>query len=122
MDRRHFLELVQEVWDGIPEPFASKLENVVLVVEDEPSVELLRSLGLNPSRDTLFGLYQGVPLTQRGATFANHPPDAITIFYRPLVRRYATEQRLRQEIARTIVHEVAHHFGMSETEIRRLGY
>ncbi len=116
------MDLVQEAWDEIPEPFASKLENVVLLVEDEPTPELLRSLGLNPSRDTLFGLYRGVPLAQRGASFGNHPPDTITIFYFPLVRRYRTENKLRQEIARTIVHEIAHHFGMSESEIRRLGY
>ncbi|GIW43319.1 MAG: hypothetical protein KatS3mg077_0601 [Candidatus Binatia bacterium] len=122
MDRERFLALVQEVWDDIPEPFAAKLDNVVLFVEDEPTPELLRSLGMDPRRDTLFGLYQGVPLSQRGATFANQLPDRITIFYRPLVRHYHTESALRREIAKTIVHEVAHHFGMTEAEIRRLGY
>ncbi|MCX8072861.1 MAG: metallopeptidase family protein [Candidatus Binatia bacterium] len=122
MERDRFIDLVQEVWEQFPEPFASKLENVVLIVEDAPSPELLRSMGLNPRRDTLFGLYRGVPLPQRGATFANHPPDTITIFYRPLVQRFHTETQLRREIARTIIHEVAHHFGMSEAEIRKLGY
>jgi predicted Zn-dependent protease with MMP-like domain len=122
VDREQFVALVQEVWDQLPEPFAAKLENVVLLVDDEPSPELLRSLGLNPRRDTLFGLYQGVPLSQRGAAFGNHPPDTITIFYRPLVRRFRTTDRLRREIERTIVHEVAHYFGMSERQIRKLGY
>lgn len=122
MDRQRFVELVQEAWEAIPEPFAAKLDNVVLLVEDEPTSELLRALGLHPHRDTLFGLYQGVPLSQRGAVFGNHPPDTITIFYQPFLRRYRTEEQLRREITRTIVHEVAHHFGMTDAEIRRLGY
>lgn len=120
--RERFESLVREVWDSLPEPFAAKLANVVLLVEDNPSPALLRSLGLDPRRDTLFGLYRGVPLPARGGTFGNSLPDTITIFYRPLVTQFLTEARLRREIERTIVHEVAHHFGMTDAEIRRFGY
>lgn len=120
--REQFAALVREVWEELPEPFARKLANTVLLVEDAPPPSLLRSLGLDPNRHTLFGLYRGVPLPRRGGTFGNCLPHTITVFYVPLVRRFPTKQRLRQEIERTIIHEVAHHFGMTEDEIRRLGY
>ncbi len=122
MTRERFAELVEEAWTRLPPEVLERLDNVVLLIEDEPSAELLRSLGLHPRRDTLFGLFQGVPLNQRGAFFANHPPDSIVIFYRPLVRAFRSEERLRREIRKTLVHEVGHFLGFSEAEIRRLGY
>lgn len=122
MDRARFAELVQEEWDQLPHEILTRLDNVVLVIEDDPSPALLHSLGLNPRRDTLFGLYSGTPLKYRGAFYGNSPPDTIMIFYRPLVRAFPFETGLREQIRRTIVHEVAHFLGMSEGEIRRLGY
>lgn len=122
VDRERFAEIVQEEWDQLPPDILARLENVVLVIEDRPSARLLRSLGLDPHRDTLFGLYSGIPLKHRGAFYGNQPPDTITIYYRPLVRAFPYERRLREQIRRTIVHEVAHFLGMSEGEIRRLGY
>jgi len=122
MDRETFEALVREALDELPEEFARYLENVAVVIEDEPSPELLRSLGLNPRRDTLFGLYQGVPLDLRGDSFGNALPDTISIFYRPLVRAYRSPQRLREQVRATVVHEIAHFFGMDEDDIRKLGY
>jgi predicted Zn-dependent protease with MMP-like domain len=122
VERDTFEALVAEAIDDLPEEFARYLENVQVIVEDEPSPQLLRSLGLSPQRDTLYGLYQGVPLSHRGAWFGNHLPDTITIFYQPLVRRFFTAERIRREIQKTVVHEVAHFFGLDEPEIRRLGY
>lgn len=122
VDRNTFEALVAEAIDELPEEFMRYLENVQVIVEDEPSPELLRSLRMSAHRDTLFGLYQGVPLSRRGAWFGNHLPDRITIFYRPLVRRFFTSERIRHEVQKTVIHEVAHFFGLDEPAIRRLGY
>lgn len=122
MDRTRFDEFVREAWEALPPEVLERLHNVVLLIADEPPPDLLRSLGLDPRRDTLFGLYQGVPLKERGAFYANQLPDSITLFYRPLVSHFPDERRLRREIRKTIVHEVAHFLGMTEKEIRCLGY
>jgi predicted Zn-dependent protease with MMP-like domain len=122
MDRRRFEELVEEAVVEIPEPFRGHLENVEIVIEDSPSQSLLREMGLDPRRDTLFGLYQGVPLTERGANHAMVLPDRITIFYRPLVRSFSAPSALRREVRRTVIHEIGHFFGLDEEQIRRDGF
>ena len=121
MERHAFEQLVAEALDAIPAEFARYLENVAVVVEDEPTAGLLRSLGLDPRRDTLFGLYQGVPLSERPHDFVGLP-DRITIFAGPLLREVPTPAELRRQVQVTIVHEIAHFFGLDEHRIRRLGY
>jgi predicted Zn-dependent protease with MMP-like domain len=121
MDRREFERLVAEAVDGIPAAFRRYLQNVAIVVEDEPSAELLASLGMDPRRETLFGLYRGVPLNGRPHDFTGLP-DHITIFAGPLRRACGTRQALEHEIRKTVVHEIAHYFGLDERRIRRLGY
>jgi predicted Zn-dependent protease with MMP-like domain len=122
MDRRRFEELVGEALDGLPEQFAARLENVEVVVEDEPSAQQLQQLGLDPRRDTLFGLYQGVPLSQRDSSYGMALPDKITIFYRPLVRACRSPDAIRRQVAKTVIHEVGHYFGLDDAEIREAGY
>ncbi|MBI4514627.1 MAG: metallopeptidase family protein [Deltaproteobacteria bacterium] len=122
MDRSRFEQLVEEALDELPEEFAARLENVEVVVEDEPAPDLLREMELDPRRDTLFGLYQGVPLSDRGAGYGMVLPDRITIFYRPLVRTYHTPGAIRRQIKKTVVHEVGHFFGLDDDEIRAAGY
>jgi predicted Zn-dependent protease with MMP-like domain len=121
MTRAEFERLVDQAVAEIPEEFHRYLENVTVIVEDEPSRELLASLGLDPVRDTLFGCYQGLPYSKRPHDYAGMP-DHISIFMGPLVRAYATRARLEQQIRTTVVHEIAHFFGLSEKRIRRLGY
>jgi predicted Zn-dependent protease with MMP-like domain len=121
MERAEFERLVAEALDDIPGEFARRLENVAVVIEDEPSPALLRSLGLDPRRDTLYGLYQGVPLPKRSHDFADLP-DRITIFAGPLVRDHGGGERLKHEVRATVVHEIAHFFGLNDRRIRRLGY
>ena len=121
-DLAEFEQIVAEALDGIPEEFARYLENVAVVVEDEPAPGLLRRMGLEPGRDTLFGLYQGVPLSRRPYDFAGAPPDHITIFRGPLMRQCRTAAELRRQVRRTVVHEIAHFFGFDERRIRGLGY
>lgn len=122
MNRSEFEALVREVLDDLPEEFARHLENVAVVVEDEPEPDLLRSLGMRPRRDTLLGLYQGVPLNQRGGNYGNVLPDKISIYYRPLVHLYPTPDQLRRQVRKTVIHEIGHLFGLDDREIRRLGY
>jgi predicted Zn-dependent protease with MMP-like domain len=122
MDRAEFEDMVRDALDEMPDEFARYLENVQVVIEDEPSPALLRSLGLNPRRDTLFGLYEGVPLHQRGGTFGGALPDRISIFYRPLVRACTSPERIRRQVRNTVIHEIAHFFGLDDAAIRKLGY
>jgi len=121
-DPATFERIVAEALDEIPEEFARHLENVAVVIEDEPSPALLRRMGIDARRATLFGLYEGVPLPRRPHDFAGMPPDRITIFRGPLLRACATADTLRREVARTVVHEIAHFFGFDDRRIRALGY
>jgi predicted Zn-dependent protease with MMP-like domain len=116
-----FRALVSEALDSLPGAILPYLENVAVVVEDEPAHEVLLDLGLDPENDTLFGLYNGVPVGLRGASHSALP-DHIAIYYLPLTDEYADEYHLRREIRRTVVHEIAHHFGFSDKRLREMGY
>jgi predicted Zn-dependent protease with MMP-like domain len=122
MDRDRFHALVAEAIDEIPEPFRSHLANVEVVVEDEPSAELLREMGMDPRHDTLYGLYEGVPVDERHFDEAPLLPDRIAIYFRPLVRDFRTPAAIRREIRTTIIHEVGHVFGLEDDEIEAEGY
>jgi predicted Zn-dependent protease with MMP-like domain len=121
MDRTRFERLVTQVLNDLPEQFASRLTNVEVVVEDEPSRAQLRSVGLDPRGDTLFGLYEGIPLEER-STDSMMLPDKISIFYRPIVEACASEAEMRDEIRTTILHEVAHFFGIDDEDLETWGY
>lgn len=122
LKRREFERLVAKALDDIPEEIHAHLSNVEVVVEDEPSDELLDELGLDPAHDTLFGLYQGVPLTQRDSRYGLVLPDKISIYQWPIEDECETEVEMIEEIRRTVVHEVAHHFGISDERLDELGY
>jgi predicted Zn-dependent protease with MMP-like domain len=122
MDRERFRLLVIEAIEEIPEPFRSHLATVEVVIEDEPDEALLRDMGLDPRRDTLFGLYDGVPVGERGLDDAPRLPDRIAIYYRPLVREFRTPGAIRREIRKTVIHEVGHVFGLDDDEIEAEGY
>jgi predicted Zn-dependent protease with MMP-like domain len=120
--REEFEDLVREALDELPQEFAERLDNIEVVIEDEPEPELLRSMGMDPRRDTLFGLYQGVPLHRRGDSYGGVLPDKITIFYRPLLSACRTPDRIRRQVRRTVIHEIGHFFGLNDRAIRDLGY
>ncbi len=113
---------VSRVVDRLPRRFREELRNVEFVVEERPSPALLRAEGLDPRRDTLYGIYQGVPLPERSALDPPLLPDKITIFAEPLLQDFPGPDELRQEIRLTVLHEIAHYFGMEEDEIDELGY
>jgi predicted Zn-dependent protease with MMP-like domain len=94
------------------------VENVAIVVEPEPSRSQLRSAGVPPS-DTLLGLYQGVPLTQRGSWYQMVLPDKISLFQGPIEREARNSEDLPRVIYETLWHELAHYFGMEERQVRR---
>jgi predicted Zn-dependent protease with MMP-like domain len=113
---------VAQVIDKLPKEFREQLRNVEIVVETRPSNELLRAEGLDPREDTLYGIYQGVPLPDRSALDPPLLPDKITIFTEPLLEDFPDPVELREEIRLTVLHEIAHYFGMEEEEIEGLGY
>lgn len=92
------------------------------MVEGKPGKELLLAEGLDPRHDTLYGLYQGVPLPDRSAFYPPILPDKITIFSEPLLRDFTDPEELREQIRLTVLHEIAHYFGMDEDDIDKLGY
>ena len=95
------------------------MRNVAVVVEDEPSPELLEELEIEPP-DTLFGLYQGTPLTQRTWGYGNALPDRISVYQRPIEAECDDDDDIRQCIAETVIHEFGHYFGLSEDEIEEI--
>jgi predicted Zn-dependent protease with MMP-like domain len=113
---------VSRVVDRLPRRFRDQLRNVEFVVEERPSPALLRAEGLDPRRDTLYGIYQGIPLPERSALDPPLLPDKITIFAEPLLQDFPDPDELREEIRLTVLHEIAHYFGMEEDEIDELGY
>lgn len=118
MTREEFEKLVLEAVEELPEEFRGKLDNVEIVVEGTPSPSQLFRLRL-PPWTSLFGLYEGVPRTKRGAGYTFVLPDKITIFQRPLEFFYKTSERVKLKVKETVRHEIAHHFGMSEDQIRQ---
>lgn len=120
MQRRRFLALVRRALQELPPRFQDALVNVAVVVERRPRRQHLRSARLRPGQ-TLFGLYEGIPLTERGGDYSLVPPDKVTIFQEPLERACTDERALVAEIRRTVLHELAHYFGLSDEELRRLG-
>ncbi len=116
-----FDRLVDEALESLPEEIRKRLDNVAIVIADWPTRADLRRADV-PHGATLFGLYEGVPLTQRTTHYGLVPPDKITLFRGPLLAYSRDPEDLRERVRRTVIHEIAHHFGMDEDHIRRLGY
>ena len=120
MTRDRFERLVQEAVTLIPKRFRREMKNLALVVENEPSGDLLAEMEIEPP-DSLYGLYQGVPLPERTWGYGNNLPDRITIFQRPIEEDCdGDEDEVRAVIGETLIHEVGHYFGMSEEEIEEI--
>ena len=119
MTRQRFTQLVEEALAEIPPRFRREMKNVAVVVEDEPSQELLDDMEVEPG-DTLFGLYQGTPLPERGWSYGNELPDRISIYQIPIEEACADDEEIRDCIAETVIHEFGHYFGMSEDEIEEI--
>ncbi len=119
MTRQEFSALVDEALQEIPRRFRAEMKNVAVVVEDEPPPDVLEDLEIEPG-STLFGLYQGTPLTERGWAYGNTLPDRISIYQRPIEDACADDEEIRECVAETVIHEFGHYFGMSEEEIEEI--
>ena len=122
MDDNEIRDEVARVLDKLPRRFRKHLQNLEIVVEDKPGRDLMRSVGLDPRYDTLYGLYQGVPLPDRSTLYPPILPDKITIFSQPLLRDFSDPEDLRDQIRTTVLHEIAHFFGFDDDAIDKLGY
>jgi len=116
MSDEEFEKLIEEAIDSLPPEFSKKLENVSVTFSDIPSSYQLRKTGL-PSWALLFGLYEGVPQTNR-SYYSGALPDKITIFKNSILRVTETPEQVRAQVRATVIHEIGHHFGLSDEELR----
>lgn len=117
--RERFRKLVDDALATIPEDFRAAMENIAIVIEDEPSEEQLDEVGIEPE-DTLLGLYEGIPLTERQWAHGNALPDKITLFQGPIEDASDDEDDAVIAIGETLIHEIGHYFGLSEEEIEEI--
>lgn len=110
-----FERLVGEALDGLPDDFAALLDNVAVVIEEEPPPDVLAEFGME-SPDELFGLYQGIPLTERDG-FYQALPDRIAIYRGPITRYCRSRREVIREVRDTVIHELGHHFGLDDDEM-----
>jgi predicted Zn-dependent protease with MMP-like domain len=112
VSREEFEQLVTDAIDSLPPDLARLIDNVAVFVEDDP-----------PPGQSLLGLYEGVPLTRRGfSSYTMALPDRITIYRHPTLAISATEYEVRKQVRKTVVHEIAHHFGIADSRLHELGY
>ena len=121
LSSKKFDQAVEQALDRIPEEFLRHIREVTILVEEEPSAEVLTDLDV-PEGETLFGAYFGVPAGEKSVFDSTIEPDVIVIYKRPLEAYCETLEELTEEIEITVVHEVAHHFGIDEEALARYGY
>ncbi len=117
MNLDQFKLIVDQTVKDLPEEFKSKMENVDVMVEIWPTQDQLRSIYAHPGT-ILYGLYRGIPKTKRGDNYSNTLPDKIIIFAGPIISMSPTIEAVETQIRKTVLHEIGHHFGMSEEAIR----
>ena len=115
MDRPTFEKLVEKSLERLPKKFKHKLRNIMIEIEDRPAQELLDDMGIETG--TLFGLYQGVPLTERDWNFGNALPDRIVIYQRPIESAAVSPEEIEEIVLDTVVHEVGHYFGFDDASL-----
>jgi len=118
--RSRFERLVAEALDSLPPEFQEKMENVDVAIEAWPSRDDVERAGLSPDQ-TLFGLYEGVPLTERTTRYGLVLPDKITIYQGPIEAYCRSAEEVRDKVRQVVMHELGHHFGISDERLRELG-
>ncbi len=116
VDLPRFERLLSRALDTLPRAFADLLDNIAVVVEEEPNEEDLRLVGLDPEEDDLLGLYHGVPLDERGSGYSSLP-DRVVIYRLPILWICDTEEDVVREVRDTLVHELGHHFGLGDDDM-----
>jgi predicted Zn-dependent protease with MMP-like domain len=120
MDREKFEDLVDQAVKSLPEDFLEHLDNVEVVVADQPTESQLRRNKVTANQ-TLLGLYEGVPQTRRGSNYGMVLPDKITIFQKTIEAKCRNDEEVLAEIEHVVKHEIAHHFGISDARLREIG-
>ena len=123
MELEQFEQIAQEAFDALPQELQNRVENLHIVVEEQPGMEIVRKMHLR-SAASLLGLYEGIPLTRRNTNYGVYPvvPDKITLYRKNILRVAQTDDRIRDAIRDVLIHEIAHHYGMDEDQIREAGY
>jgi predicted Zn-dependent protease with MMP-like domain len=116
MKTRRFEQLLDQALASMPREFQELLDNVAIFIDDHPSRALMRDLGMSPD-DTLLGLYEGIPQIERTSSYDLVPPDRITLFQRSIEESCDTDAEVAEQIRRTILHEVGHHFGIDDERL-----
>ena len=119
MTRRQFEALVERALRRMPRVFRDKLANIAVVVEDWPDDQTLEEMGIEPP-DTLYGLYRGVDITNRGSAYGNVLPDTVTIYQGPIEEDCVDEQDMADLIRETVIHEIGHYFGLDDETMHRI--
>ncbi len=119
LGERRFRILVSRALRRLPGSIRERLSNVAIIIEEEPTADHLAEAGLEPD-ETLYGLYTGIPLTERTSAYGMVLPDRITIFRRPLLEACQSEAELMDEVRRTVLHEIGHFFGLGEAELEEI--
>ena len=117
LDRNEFDAVVEQALDRLPIRFAELMSNIAVQVRGAPDSATIRDLGLDPQHDTLYGLYTGVPLDRRGGWYGNVLPDVIVLYRRPLLEGSHSRVGLIRQIQLTLLHEIGHHFGLTDAEM-----
>jgi predicted Zn-dependent protease with MMP-like domain len=120
MDRERFERLVAEAIESLPADFKEKIDNLAVVVEDIPSPRDARRFARG--RGLLLGLYQGQPLTSRDSRYGMAFPDKISIYQANIETICGSDAEIRREVRKTVLHEIAHHFGIDDERLHELGY
>jgi predicted Zn-dependent protease with MMP-like domain len=119
MKKEDFEKLVEEALSGLPRKFKKLIENLVVMVEEEAPLEAYRQTGSSPF-SRILGTYHGVPFKHRGPYYGNIPPDVISIYQKPIEEICSTEEEIRDEVRKVVIHEVGHYFGFSDDELREI--
>lgn len=122
MRRAAFRRLVSRALEDLPAEFLEKMSNIEVVVEDLPSPDQEAGAGGDPEEGLLMGLYEGIPLTERTSAYGGVLPDRITLFQRNIEAVCESEEEIREEILTTVLHEIAHHFGIDDDRLQELDY
>lgn len=121
LNRDEFGELVDEALSELPQQFDRFMENVIVEVRDVPDAKLAREINLPPNA-MLLGLYRGIPMTRKSVWRTAELPEQIYIFQRNIEAVCSTRQQIVIQVRKTVLHEIGHHFGFGEKELRELGY
>lgn len=120
MRRRAFEDLVERALQSLPEQFQEQLGEIAIIVEDWPSREMLVELGMDPDEETLFGLFEGDPLTAPDRDYSGRLPSRIYVFQGPIEEVCDTVDDIAEEVRLTVLHEVGHFFGLTEEQVEHL--